>query len=74
MSAFIEVHTSAGEPVSLNVDHIVDVCPQHGEEGGNEYHSGITTANQDAVNIWPVREHYPAVMALIARAGAKVVR
>ena len=74
MASFIELHAPDGTPVSFAVDHIVEVCDQHGVDDDGEYHCGITTSNQDADNLWPVREHYHAVLALLGMAGCKVVR
>ena len=79
MSAFIEVTRADGTPVSLNVDNIVDVWEPSRATGYMERYKDIhccitTSASRDDDDHWPVREHYPAVMALIARAGAKVVR
>ena len=82
MLGFIQLTQLDGTPVLLNVAQIVDVWEPRGTPCGQEKYAdlircGITTSNQvnpTSSEAWFVLEHYPAVLALIARAGAKVVR
>ena len=82
MLGFIQLTRPDGTPVLINVWQIVDVwepiklprCPAGDAE---TIHCGISMANQvdsTSSEAWYVREHYPAVLALLVMAGAKVVK
>jgi len=77
MATFIEITRLDGSKGAVNVDQIVSVwrkTDNNRDQFPPGMNTGITTIVAKGLSALHAAEHYPAVMALIARAGAKVVR